>query len=284
MNYHPQYNNFISADRSYKESEVVIIGLPFDSTSSFRPGSRFAPNQIRTISYNLETYSPYLERDLESIAITDYGDLELPFGNVMKTIEVIEETASKLINDDKKVVYIGGEHTITYPIIKAYKKKLGNLKVIQFDAHCDLREDYLGDRFSHATVMRLIVEEIGEKNIFQLGIRSGTKDEFEYMKKLASLYHFSKDSITKLLSNIKDDDNIYITVDMDVFDPSNAPGVGTPEAGGIDFAQFIEVIKMLDVNVVGFDIVELAPDYDMSKISTALATKIIREMILKFYY
>lgn len=260
---------------SYDSAQIVMIGLPFDGTCSYRPGSRFAPERLRLASWGLEDYSPVYDRHLDDVKFYDAGELEFPLGNTQKTLDVIEKNASVVFNDNKKFLGIGGEHLVTLPALKACKAKYNNLAVIHFDAHTDLREDYLGEKLSHASVMRRIGEIVGFGNIKQIGIRSGLKEEFELMKKYNTLVKNSSE-----LDALRDK-KIFLTIDVDVLDPSVLPGTGTPEPDGLLYRELAEWIKFLkDFDIVGADIVELAPDYDGSEVSTAIVSKIVRDVLM----
>jgi agmatinase len=264
----------------YKESDIVVLGIPFDGTVSYRPGTRFGPQMIRNEIDGLETYSPYLEKDLTDSLVCDLGDLPLPFGNTVKVMALIEQEIGSLLQDGKKTLAVGGEHLVAYPVIKAYAEQYPTLNVIHFDAHADLRDDYLGERLSHATVMRRVVECIDGKKLWQFGIRSGTKEEFEYAKTHTNLYKFLLDDIGEAVEAIGNEP-VYLSIDLDVLDPSIFSGTGTPEPGGVSFAELMGAIKtMMGLNVVGADIVELSPHYDQSNVSTLVACKVLREILL----
>ena len=266
---------WIGSLENYNDAGIVMLGLPFDGTCSYRPGSRFAPERLRLASWGLEDYSPIYDKHLEDVKFFDAGELEFPLGNTQKALDVIEQNARQIFTDNKKYLGIGGEHLVTLPAVKACKEKYDNLAVIHFDAHTDLREDYLGERLSHASVMRRIGEIIGFDNIKQIGIRSGLKEEFELMKKHNTQVESSKD-LEKLLNK-----KIFLTIDVDVLDPSVMPGTGTPEPDGLYYRELAEWIKYLkDFDIVGADVVELAPDYDKSEVSTAVVTKIIRDVLM----
>lgn len=266
---------WIGSLENYNDAGIIMLGLPFDGTCSYRPGSRFAPERLRLASWGLEDYSPIYDKHLEDVKFFDAGELEFPLGNTQKALDVIEQNARQIFTDNKKYLGIGGEHLVTLPAVKACKEKYDNLAVIHFDAHTDLREDYLGERLSHASVMRRIGEIIGFDNIKQIGIRSGLKEEFELMKKYNTQVESSKD-LEKLLNK-----KIFLTIDVDVLDPSVMPGTGTPEPDGLYYRELAEWIKYLkDFDIVGADVVELAPDYDKSEVSTAVVTKIIRDVLM----
>ncbi len=266
--------NFIGSTPDYGMSDVILLGMPYDCTCSNRPGTRFAPQQIRVESVGIETYSPYFDFDITDIRFHDAGDLEFPFGNAKKMLEIVEDNTDCVYKDGKKILGIGGEHLVTLGEIKAIKKYFKNLAVIQFDAHTDLRKEYLGEELTHSGVMFKIGELIGFENIAQIGIRSGEKEEFRLMEKYSTHKKYFGE-----LDKFKDK-NIFITIDLDVLDPSLMSGVGTPEAGGMNYIELIGWLKYLkNFNIIGADIMELAPDIDITKVSTATACKLIREVL-----
>lgn len=273
--------NFIGFDNEFDESQIVLFGAPFDGTTSFRPGTRFAPNIMRNDSFGLETYSPYLDKDMEDYKMFDMGDLDFPFGNPEKVIDMIEEAADEIVSSSKIPFMIGGEHLVTLGSVKSVYKKYPDLHIIHLDAHADLREDYMGQKLSHATVLRRCHDFLGDDKIYQFGIRSGTKEEFHWAKEHVSMNPFNLDGLKETVEKLKDKP-VYITIDLDVLDPSAFPGTGTIEPGGISFKDLIEAFKLFNNlnNIVGMDAVELSPHYDQSGMSTAVACKVIREMAL----
>lgn len=276
-------NRFLSGDLSYEECEICIVGLPYDGTSSYRPGARFGPNAIRKASWGMETYSPNLRRDLADLKICDLGDLEIPFGNREMALAKIREAIERIINDGKYPVLLGGEHLITLPVVEAFRNRFRDLAVVQFDAHTDLRDEYLGETLSHSTVMRRISEVVGTERLFQFGIRSGSREEFSYANDIGSLYDFSDDGFHRAMSNIKGKP-VYISLDVDVLDPSVLPGTGDPDPGGIDYSEIQWALQILGkARVIGFDVVELSPNHDPSEVSSIVTSKLVREMILNYW-
>jgi len=275
---------FLGSSKNYEESKILIIGVPMDYTVSFRPGTRFAYKRIKDVFNLLEDYSPFLNRSLNDKKYYDVGELDLPYGNIYKSFEKIRECTKTVLQDGKKPIFIGGEHLISAPIIREfYEFYRDELVVLHFDAHADLREEYMGENYSHASVMRRVLDFMKPENLYQFGIRSGTKEEFEWAQRNTNFYPF--EVVYPLCSIIDDIRNrpIYITLDIDVVDPSCAPGTGTPEFGGISSKEILETIYILkDLNVVGMDIVEVSPPYDLSDMTSILAAKIIRESILSF--
>ncbi len=267
--------NWMAQNPDYETSDIVMLGLPFDGTVSYRSGSRFAPEQIRLASWGLEEYSPVFDKELADVNFHDVGDLEFPLGNTYKSLDMIQENVEQIYKDGKRVFGIGGEHLVTLPEIKAVSKFYNDLAIIHFDAHTDLREEYLGEEMSHSAVIRHCSKIVGADNIKQIGIRSGMKEEWEFMKKHNTLCHKFSD-----IDCIKSKP-VFVTVDLDCLDTSIMPGTGTPEAGGMTFKELNEWFKYLkDFNIIGADVVELAPDYDSSGASTAVATKVIRELLM----
>jgi len=273
-------NEFIGCGNKYNESKAVIFGAPFDGTASYRPGARFAPAAIRNESYSIETYSPYQDKDLCDIKVCDYGDLELCFGNTERVLNQIEEFTGKILADDKLPVMLGGEHLVTLGAVGAAFAKHPDLHIICFDAHADMRGDYIGEKLSHATVMRRCHDLLGGGRIFQFGIRSGERGEFEFARQHNFINKFDFNGLGEIINKIKDKP-VYFTLDLDVLDPADFPGTGTPEAGGVRFTELLAaVFEVMKLNIAGLDINELSPPYDQSGQSTGLACKLLREILL----
>lgn len=264
----------------YNDAEVVVFGIPFDGTVSFRPGTRFGPAAIRQELDGLETYSPYQNKDMVDHCFCDLGDMALPFGNKEAVIDIAQKETAQFLEDDKKTLAIGGEHLVSLPVITEMIKKYPDLQVIHLDAHADLREDYLGEPLSHATVMRRVYDQLSPKALWQYGIRSGTKEEFEFAKINTNFTPFTLDGIEEVVASIGTKP-VYLSLDLDVLDPSVFSGTGTPEPGGLNFSTLLEgLLKLKGLNMVGADLVELAPHYDQSGVSTAVACKLVREILL----
>lgn len=273
-------STFLGCDTPYDKAELVLFGAPFDSTTSFRPGARFGPNAIRQESFGIETYSPYQAQDLIDYKICDIGDLELPFGNPEKALCMIEAWAREIIRDNKRYILIGGEHLITLASVRACLEKHPDLVILHFDAHADLREEYLGEKLSHASVMRRCWELLGDYRIFSFGIRSGEKMEWEWAKEHIFFCPFDFSGLDESLTLI-DKRPIYLSFDLDLIDPSEMPGTGTQEAGGMRFIEIIDMLeKLAGEQIVATDITELSPSLDPGGRSTALAIKLVREFAL----
>ena len=276
----PNIETFIGCDNSYEESKIVLFGAPFDSTTSFRPGTRFASKAMRSESFGIETYSPYQDGDLEDFAVFDSGVLELPFGNTQRVLDQIEEHTAEILKDGKIPCMIGGEHLVTLGAMRAVVKQYPDVHIIHFDAHADLREDYLEERFSHATVLHRVWDLVGDGKIFQFGIRSGDRSEFVWAKDHVFTNKFNFHGLKEIVDQLKEKP-VYFTLDLDVLDPSVFPGTGTPEAGGVSFQELLEaMIQVSHLNIVGFDVNELSPVYDQSGSSTAMACKVLRELLI----
>lgn len=272
---------FLGCDADYDQAQLVLFGVPFDGTTSFRPGTRFGPSAIRNESFGIETYSPYCNRDMTDYQVFDGGDLELPFGNTKRVLELIEAYTAKLLADNKPFLMLGGEHLITLGTLRAVVKRYPDVHIIHLDAHTDLRTEYLEEELSHSTVIRQIWNLLGDGRIHQFGIRSGEKYEFEFAQAHTNLHKFDLEGFEKTVAQLKDKP-VYVTLDLDVLDPSIFPGTGTPEAGGVSFKELLKAILQLNqLNIVGCDVNELSPHYDPSGTSTAVACKVTREMILQ---
>ena len=278
--------NFIGAEKDFDEAKIVLFGAPYDSTTSFRPGTRFGPAAVRSESFGIETYSPYQDRDLESdSSVHDAGDLELPFGAPDRALAMIEAKASEIIDAGKIPFLLGGEHLVTLGAVRAAFRRYPDLCILHFDAHADLREDYLGVKLSHACVMRRCHDILGDGRIWQFGIRSGTKDEFAFMREGHVVTEpFSTKTLREL--SFPSGTPVYLTVDLDVLDPSEFPGTGTQEAGGLRFAELLSALTEIlsRFNVVALDNVELSPALDPSGRSTALTCKLLREQLLSLSF
>lgn len=280
----PQTNQFIGCDRPFEDAEVVLFGAPYDSTTSFRPGTRFGPAAMRAESFGIETYSMLQDRDLaEDASVFDSGDLELPFGAPDAALGMIESRASEILGAGKVPFLLGGEHLVTLGSVRAVAKRYPNLHIVHFDAHADLRDDYLGVKLSHACVLRRCHDILGDGRIFQFGIRSGTRDERQFMKDgHVTTELFSDTTLPAVMEKIGHDAPVYLTVDLDVIDPSEFPGTGTQEADGFSYGRLLGDLRMIcrELNVVALDNVELSPALDPTGRSTALACKLLREELL----
>ena len=276
---------FIGCDGEYGDARIALFGAPFDSTTSFRPGARFGSSAIRHESFGLETYSPYQDKDLADINVFDCGDLELCFGSAEAALKDIEEKAKEILSDGKLPFLVGGEHLVTLGAVRAAAERYPDLHIIHFDAHADLRDDYLGARLSHACVMRRCHELTGDGRIHQFCIRSGEKAEFAFAGAHTDLHKFGFDGLKELVGKLAGDRTpVYLTVDLDCLDPALFCGTGTPESGGVSFTQLLEAILAVSrCNIIGADVNELAPMLDASGASTAAACKIVREMLLAIY-
>ena len=277
----PNIETFLGCEAAFEDARIVLYGAPYDSTTSYRPGTRFASKTMRAESYGLETYSPYQDLDMEDAAIVESGDLELCFGDPETALKDIEERADIILQAGKLPFMIGGEHLVSLGAIRAVARKYPDLHILHFDAHTDLREDYLGAKLSHASVIRRAWEIVGDDRIWQFGIRSGLREEFKWAKEHTHLNKFNLDNLHEAIEALKGKP-VYFTIDLDVMDPSVFPGTGTPEYGGVSFMELMQgAVRGCGLNVVGCDVVELAPNLDESGASTAAALKILREMLLK---
>lgn len=281
----PNVENFIGCDSDYATAKIVLYGAPFDSTTSFRPGARFGPAEMRHESFGLETYSPYQDADLTDCAVFDSGDMELCFGSSEAALADIEARAAEILADGKLPLLLGGEHLVTLGAVRAAVKKYPNLHIIHFDAHADLRDDYLGAKLSHACVIRRCHELVGDGRIHQFCIRSGEREEFAFAKEHTQMQKFTFDGLEETVAQLKADGTpVYFTIDLDCLDPAVFAGTGTPEAGGVSFVQLLAALRCVcTANVIGADVNELAPMLDASGVSTATACKVLRELLLALH-
>ena len=272
---------FLACEAAFDDAKTVLFGAPFDGTTSFRPGTRFGPSAIRSESFGIETYSPYCDRDLTDCAIYDGGDLGLPFGNTERVLSMIEDYTEQVLSANKRFVMLGGEHLVTLGALRAVCRRYPDLHIIHLDAHTDLRTDYLGEELSHSTVLYHAWKLVGDGRVFQFGIRSGEKYEFEFAKQHTTLRKFDLQGFEETVKALEGKP-VYFTLDLDVLDPSIFCGTGTPEAGGVTFKELMDALLELNrLNIVGCDINELSPHYDHSGTSTAVACKVTREILLQ---
>ena len=279
---HQNIETFIGCESSYAGADIVLYGAPFDSTTSYRPGARFGPAAMRHESYGLETYSPYQDKDLTDIKVFDSGDMELCFGSSESALKDIEARAETILQDGKFPLLLGGEHLVTLGAVRAAAHKYPAMHIIHFDAHADLRQDYLGAELSHACVLRRCHDILGDGRIHQFCIRSGDREEFTFAKTHTDMHQFDFSGLEALTAELCCTQvPVYLTIDLDCLDPSCFPGTGTPEAGGMTFMQLLNAILTVSkTNIIGADVNELAPMLDASGVSTAMACKVLRELLL----
>ena len=279
---HQNIETFIGCESNYTDADIVLYGAPFDSTTSYRPGARFGPAAMRHESYGLETYSPYQDKDLTDIKVFDSGDMELCFGSSESALKDIEARAETILQDGKFPLLLGGEHLVTLGAVRAAAHKYPAMHIIHFDAHADLRQDYLGAELSHACVLRRCHDILGDGRIHQFCIRSGDREEFTFAKTHTEMHKFDFSGLEALAAELcRTQVPVYLTIDLDCLDPSCFPGTGTPEAGGMTFMQLLNAILTVSkTNIIGADVNELAPMLDASGVSTAMACKVLRELLL----
>lgn len=278
----PNVETFLGCDALFEDAKLVLFGAPFDSTTSFRPGARFGSAAMRHESFGLETWSPYQERDLTDCAVFDSGDLELCFGSSEQALADIEARTREILDAGKLPILLGGEHLVTLGSVRAVLEKYPDLHILHFDAHADLRDDYLGAKLSHACVMRRCWELLGDGRIHQFCIRSGDRPEWAFAKTHTELHPFDFAGLEALCARLSADRTpVYLTIDLDCLDPSAFPGTGTPEAGGVTFPQLLSaILTAAKCNIVAADVNELAPMLDPTGVSTATACKVLRELLL----
>ncbi len=270
---------FIGSQRNPAGCRVGLFGVPYDGTTSFRPGTRFGPAAIREVSQGLETYCPQLDLDLEDLAFADLGAVDIPFGAPEPVVGAVQQATRTVLDLGLKPLMLGGEHSISSGAVAAVAEQHPDLVLVQLDAHADLREEWLGARHSHACAMRRCLEVLPSGDLLQLAIRSGTRDEFLELRSSGRRMddvHALRDAMAPWTGR-----PVYLTVDLDWFDPAVLPGTGTPEPGGFlwrDFAAVVDVLR--EHQLVAADVVELAPQLDTSGVSSVLAAKVTRSLIL----
>lgn len=274
---------YMESGGDYEGARGVLFGAPMDYTASFRPGSRGAPQAIRQVSRVLEEHSLVLERDLGDLNFFDGGDLDLPPGNVDRSLDIIEKAWDILLQEGKFPLMMGGDHLVTLPALRAVHRHHPRVALLQLDAHADLRPQYLGEERTHASVIYRIIKETGIQDVYQVGIRSATGEELAFAREHTHFYPHDVLSPLRDLEKELQNRPLYITLDIDVVDPAYAPGTGTPEGGGCTSREILQALYLLkDMQVVGFDLVEVCPAYDQAQITCLLAAKIIREALLAF--
>jgi len=280
LNFEKNIQVFNGCRSSYGQARLVVFGAPFDCTTSFKPGTRFASPAMRMDSIGLETYSPYQDRDLTEIAVCDIGDVEVSLGDTGKTLDAIENCTARILADKKIPVMIGGEHLVTLGTMRAVAKVHPDVCVLHFDAHTDLRDIFLGEEMSHATVMRRVWDIIGDGRIYQFGIRSGDRSEFVWAREHVVTNRYNLEGLDEAVRKLSGRP-VYVSIDLDVMDPSVFPGTGTPEPGGVSFQALLDgILSLKGLNIVGADVNELSPHYDVSRVSTMVACKVLRELLL----
>ena len=270
---------YMGSRRDPAGCRVGLFGVPYDGTTSFRPGARFGPTSIREVSNGLETYCPQLDRDLDDLVFADLGAVDIPFGAPEPVVEAVRESTQTVLNLGLRPLMLGGEHSISSGAVAAVAANYPDLVLVQLDAHADLRDSWLGSRYSHACAMRRCLEVLPSQQLFQLAIRSGTRTEFEELRSSGRLIA-DIGALAAVLDPLQGRP-MYLTVDLDWFDPSVLPGTGTPEPGGFFWPDFAELVAVLQQHrLVAADVVELAPQLDPSGVSSVLAAKVTRSLLL----
>jgi agmatinase len=281
-----QSNVFSGFQKPFDEAKYIILGVPFDVTSTYRTGARFGPNAIRQASLNIETYSMRTETDVEDLLLHDMGDLHVS-ANTEKTLQTLEHVAKNIVENKKTPVTIGGEHTITLGIARSLRNNAAKTAIVSFDAHLDLRNEFLGLKLSHTTFMHRINEEVKPAKIVEVGTRAVCKEELAYAKKAGidfiTTQQIRKEGSKQTADNLKKEldkyKNTYLSVDMDILDPAYVPAVQNPEPDGLDTAALLDMLEgVCDSRVVGFDVLEIAPNYDQG-VSAIQAAKVIFEIL-----
>jgi len=270
---------YMGSRRDPAGCRVGLFGVPYDGTTSFRPGARFGPTSIREVSNGLETYCPQLDRDLDDLVFADLGAVDIPFGAPEPVVEAVRESTQTVLNLGLRPLMLGGEHSISSGAVAAVAANYPDLVLVQLDAHADLRDSWLGSRYSHACAMRRCLEVLPSQQLFQLSIRSGTRTEFNELHSSGRLMA-DVGALAEALKQLQGRP-VYLTVDLDWFDPAVLPGTGTPEPGGFFWSDFAALVDVLQQHrLVAADVVELAPQLDPSGVSSVLAAKVTRSLLL----
>jgi agmatinase len=269
---------YMASRRDPEGCHVALFGVPYDGTTSFRPGARFGPAAIREVSSGLETYCPHLDRDLNDLAFVDLGAVAIPFGAPEPVVAAVREATRAVLSLGLAPLMLGGEHSISSGAVAAVAERHPDLLLVQLDAHADLRQDWLGTHHSHACAMRRCLEVLPSGDLLQMAIRSGTRDEFAELRRSGRLV--GPAAMATALQPYRGR-RLYLTVDLDWFDPAVLPGTGTPEPGGFLWADFAALVEELHHHkLVAADVVELAPQLDPSGVSAVLAAKVVRSLLL----
>jgi len=290
MSYHELFvsrsNVFSGCQKSFEKADYIILGVPFDATSTYRTGARLGPNAIRQASLNIEPYSFRTGIDIKNLQLHDLGDLHIST-DTKKTLERLELVIKDILEAEKTPVTIGGEHTITLGILKALGEKASKTAIVSFDAHLDLRNAFLGLKLSHTTFMRRINQEAKPAKMIEVGTRAVCKEELNYAKK-AGIEFFTaqqirnqgvKQIVKQLEEELADYENLYLSIDMDVLDPAYAPAVQNPEPEGLETHTLLNILyNICDNRVTGFDVTEVAANFDQG-VSAIQAAKIISETL-----
>jgi len=274
---------FMGNQQSFEEANYVILGVPLDATSTYRSGTRFAPNAIREASLHIEGYSLRTNTYIEDIKIHDLGNLHIA-ADVNATLEHLTSVAQELFEAKKTPVFIGGEHTITLGVMRSLDK---NTALLSFDAHLDLRHEYSGLTTSHTTFMRRIKEQVDPLKILEIGTHAVSREELDYAKRsgiqFLTTQQIREDGIEKTAETLDcvlaDCKKTYLTIDLDVLDPAYAPAIQNPEPEGLDTPTLLDLLnEVCNYHIIGFDLVEVAPHYDRG-ITAIQAAKTIFEVI-----
>jgi agmatinase len=281
----PVSPRFIACTRSPDEAQIVFFGIPFEGTVNLRKGADRGPLDLRLASDSIETYSPALGRDLEDLAMADLGDCELPDGSPRSQLEAARQEIRRFWRPGLRPVMLGGDHTATLPVIEVLAAAVPDLRILHIDAHPDTREEFLGERFCYASAIARVMEVVPPERVFQVGMRTGSREEFE--RRLPNFFPVTAiapgDAVRKILPELRRHP-VYVTIDIDVLDPSEAPGTGSPEPGGLRVPEVVELIRLLQGSeVVGTDLVEVAHAHDPSGRTGIAGSWILREAILTWW-
>jgi agmatinase len=282
---HAASPRFIACTHPPADARVFLFGIPFEGSVNLRKGAHRGPREIRLASDSIETYSPALGLDLEELALADLGDCHVPGGLPRDALAAVRDQLSEFWSPEKRIVMLGGDHTATLPVIEVLAPRLPDLRVLQFDAHPDTREAFLGERYCYASAMARVMDVVPPDRVYQVGMRTGSREEFETRRPhfFPTTLTSPREAVRRILPELARHP-LYVTIDIDVLDPSEAPGTGSPEPGGLRVPEVVQLIRLLEgCNVVGTDLVEVAHAHDPSGRTGIAASWILREAILTFW-
>jgi agmatinase len=282
----PVSPRFIACHRSLEAARIVLYGIPFEGRVNLRKGADGGPRDLRLASDSIETYSPFLDRDMEDLPIADIGDCELPDGAAPREqLDAARDEIRGWWRPGLIPFMLGGDHTATVPVIEALAPAFPDLRILQLDAHPDLREEFLGERYNYASAMARVMDTVPPERVYQVGIRTGAREEYARRRPrfFPAFAVHPVDAVRTVLPELRGHP-LYVTIDVDVLDPAEAPGTGSPEPGGLRVPELIDLVRLLgDCRVIGGDLVEVAHAWDPSGRTGIAASWVIREALLTWW-
>jgi agmatinase len=276
---------FIACEAPGAPADVAVFGIPFEGRVNLRKGADGGPHDLRMASDSIETYSPFVRRDLEDMALVDLGDCELGAGAPREQLEAARTDVAGWWRPGLRPFMLGGDHTATLPVIEVLAPAVPDLRILQLDAHPDTREEFLGERYNYASAMARVMDVVGPERVHQVGIRTGSREELERPRpNLHPAWSIHPvEAVRRLLPELLRHP-LYVTIDVDVLDPAEAPGTGSPEPGGLRVPELLEIVRLLEpCRIVGADLVEVAHAWDPTARTGIAASWVIREALLTWW-